>query len=84
MSRGFMPAIASGSSASSCVARRVIEPVCQCSSRRPVVSTIGKASSGSSCGDRSAAGTILARPDLVGKDCEKMISLPGLSGASHG
>ena len=35
-----------GSSPFSVSARRVIAPVCQCSSMRPVVSTIGNSSSG--------------------------------------
>ena len=41
VSRGFKPAIASGSMASRLEARRVMEPVCQCSSSLPVVSTSG-------------------------------------------
>ena len=41
ISRGFKPAIASGSMASRLDARRVMEPVCQCSSSLPVVSTSG-------------------------------------------
>ena len=40
-SAGCSMATASGSSASSTLARRVMAPVCQCSSMRPVVSTIG-------------------------------------------
>ncbi len=40
-SAGARLATASGSSSSSTEARRVIAPVCQCSSCRPVVSTIG-------------------------------------------
>src|SRR5574337_734454 len=40
-SRGFSVAVGAGSIASSTAARRVIAPVCQCSSWRPVISTNG-------------------------------------------
>ncbi|MGY4421084.1 hypothetical protein ACVWY2_003533 [Bradyrhizobium sp. JR6.1] len=84
MSFGVMNATASGSIWSSTWARRVIEPVCQCSSTRPVDSTIGYSSSGNSSGGITLAGTILPRPLSVGKPVVKMISLPGLSGSSTG
>ena len=64
--------------------RRVIDPVCQCSSTRPVESTIGYSSSGSSSGGMTLAGTILPRPLSVGKPVVKMISLPGWFGPSTG
>src|SRR5712691_9105647 len=54
--------------------RRVIEPVCQCSSTRPVESTIGYSLSGTSSGAITCAGTILPRPLAVGKPVVKMIS----------
>ena len=44
---GASETVGAGSSASSTPARRVIAPVCQCSSSRPVVSTKGKSASGS-------------------------------------
>ena len=84
MSLGDMNATASGSIWSSTLERRVIEPVCQCSSTRPVDSTIGYSSSGNSSGGNRRAGTILPRPLSVGKPAVKMISLPGLSEASTG
>ena len=59
-SAGARLATASGSISSSTQARRVIAPVCQCSSWRPVVSTIGYSASGSSAGGMIAAGTSLA------------------------
>ena len=77
MSFGDMNATASGSIWSSTWERRVIEPVCQCSSTRPVDSTIGYSSSGNSSGGSTCAGTILPRPLSVGKPVVKMISLPG-------
>ena len=84
MSFGDMNATASGSIWSSTDARRVIDPVCQCSSTRPVDSTIGYSSSGSSSGGMTCAGTILPRPLSVGKPVVKMISLPGFEGSSTG
>ena len=59
-------------------------PVCQCSSWRPVVSTMGKSESGGSSGGSTTAGTSRARPLAVGKPSAKTMSLPGRSGASHG
>ena len=67
MSFGDMNATASGSIWSSTLERRVIEPVCQCSSTRPVESTIGYSSSGNSSGGMTCAGTILPRP-LCGRE----------------
>src|SRR6476619_3837501 len=58
------------------LARRVIEPVCQCSSCRPVVSTIGYSASGSSAGDTSRAGPNPARPLAVGKPFAHMPVAP--------
>ena len=43
------------------MARRVIAPVCQCSSIRPVVNTMGNSSSGVSSGGTMPAGTSLPR-----------------------
>ncbi len=84
MSFGDMKATASGSIWSSTWERRVIEPVCQCSSTRPVESTIGYSSSGTSSGAITCAGTILPRPLSVGNPVVKMISLPGRCGSSTG
>ena len=61
-----------------------MDPVCQCSRRRPVVKINGKSSSGNSAGGISLAGTIFPLPFAVGKDSLKIYSLPLLSGASHG
>ena len=79
-SAGARLATASGSSSSSTFARRVMAPVCQCSSWRPVVSTIGYSASGSSAGGTIAAGTSRPRPEAVGKPSPKTISSPGWSG----
>jgi hypothetical protein len=57
--------------------------VCQCSSTRPVDSTIGYSSSATHRRN-DVAGTILPRPLSVGKPVVKMISLPGLCGSSTG
>ena len=49
-SAGFMSSSASGSARLSSGTRRVIDPVCQCSSRRPVQNQNGYSSLGSSAG----------------------------------
>src|SRR5262249_12743002 len=87
MSPGLMPglgmvprerlATAPGSSASSVEARRVMAPVCQCSSWRPVDSTNGNSASGRSSGGRIFAGTSLPRPSWVGKRSPNTTSCPG-------
>src|SRR5712675_1119167 len=65
-SRAMVPreseATAEGSSASSTAARRVIAPVCQCSSWRPVVRMNGYSASGISSGAVYRVATSLARP----------------------
>ena len=61
-SSGCTEATGSGSMLSSTEARRVIEPVCQCSSWRPVISTSGYCASGRSAAEMRSAGTNLARP----------------------
>ena len=50
MSAGFMSSSASGSAVCRAGTRLVIEPVCQCSSKRPVQNTNGYSSSGTSAG----------------------------------
>ena len=70
--------------ASSTPARRVIAPVCQCSSTRPVVRIIGKSASGTSSGGAIEAGTNLPRPLAVGKPSPKITSSPGTSNDAVG
>ena len=77
-------AIAVGSSASSTVARRVIEPVCQCSSWRPVERMNGYSASGTSSGGWSLVATSLAKPPGRGKPLSNTTSRPGMSGPSVG
>jgi hypothetical protein len=67
MSFGDMNATAYGLIWSSTLAQRVLEPVCQCLSTRPVDSTIGYSASGTSSGAITLAGTILPSPLAVGK-----------------
>ena len=59
-----------GSMVSKTVDRRVIEPVCQCSSNLPVDKMNGKSSSGSSAGGRNSAGVNLPKPDFVGNELQ--------------
>ena len=66
-SSGWTSATGSGSSASSTVARRVMLPVCQCSSWRPVMSTIGYSASGRSSAGMMSAGTKL-RPAALARE----------------
>ena len=83
MSSGCMSTCGSPSIASSATALRVIVPVCQCSSRRPVVSTIGYSGLGSSAGGANSAGTILPRPR--GKSSVNSTTVPSeLAGSGHG
>ena len=83
-SPGASIATADGSSASSTFERRVIEPVCQCSSWRPVVSTVGYSASTGSSGGKGAASEKRARPLAVGKRSPNTTSSPGASFAGHG
>lgn len=84
ISDGARVATAPGSSASSTRVRRVIEPVCQCSSCRPVVSTIGYSASTGSSGGKGSVGENFARPLGVGKVSLKTTSAPGRSAAALG
>ena len=79
-----MLATGSGSIASSTPARRVIAPVCQCSSCRPVISTSGYSSSGRSAAEMMSAGTNLPRPVAVGKCSVNTTGCPGSPSFSHG
>ena len=81
---GFKEQFASGSTASSTLARRVIEPVCQCSSWRPVVKTIGKLASGTSSGGITLAGAKRALPPPLGNPFPKTIDCPGSSNDKDG
>ena len=54
--------------ASSTPERRVMLPVCQCSSWRPVINTMGYSVSGRSSAGMMSAGTNFALPVGVGKD----------------
>src|SRR6185312_1413415 len=94
MSPGLMPslsmvprdsaAVGDGSMASRTVARRVMAPVCQCSSMRPVVRMNGYSWSGVSFGGWSFAATSLPKPPGRGKPLSNTTSWPGLSIASAG
>ena len=66
-------AFASGSAQSRTLARRVIDPVCQCSNWRPVVRIIGKSASGTSAGAVTWAGVNRARPSARGNPSPKTI-----------
>ena len=74
---GWTSATGSGSSASSMVARRVMLPVCQCSSWRPVISTIGYSASGRSSAGMMSAGTKRPRPVSRGKSSTNTTGSPG-------
>ena len=63
----------------SVVARRVMLPVCQCSSWRPVISTKGKSASGRSLAGMMSAGTSCTRPSGVAKWSMKTMGSPGSS-----
>ena len=78
------PATGPGSSASSVEARRVIAPVCQCSSWRPVVRMNGYCASGISSGAWNFVATSLAMPLGRGKPWSNTTSRPGTSGPSTG
>ena len=71
-----MNTIAVGWIASSANERRVIEPVCQCSSSRPVLSTNGYSSSGSSLAGIHSAGTRCALPSSVANDSPNSTTVP--------
>src|SRR5690625_7178150 len=62
-SSGCILAIGAGSIASRTSERRVIAPVCQCSSILPVRRTYGYSSSGASAVGVSSTGTSFPRPD---------------------
>ncbi len=79
-----MDAVAMGSMASSTLARRVMLPVCQCSSCRPVISTKGYSVSGRSLAGMMSAGTSLTRPLAVGKLSMKTVVVPGSSAVRQG
>ena len=66
-SSGWISTTGVGSRWSSPDARRVIVPVCQWYSCRPVFITKGYCSSGSSTGGAYSTGTNVARPSAVGK-----------------
>ena len=80
-----MKTFASGWIASSANERRVIEPVCQCSSSRPVLSTNGNSSSGSSFAGIHSAGTRCALPSAVANDSPNSTTVPSeCSGSALG
>ena len=56
-SAGFMSSSASGRARASSGTRRVIDPVCQCSSKRPVQNQNGYSSVGSSAGGSQGRNT---------------------------
>ena len=77
--------IAVGWIASSANERRVIEPVCQCSSSRPVLSTNGNSSLGSSLAGIHSAGTRCALPSSVANESPNSTTVPSeCSGSSFG
>src|SRR6188472_622807 len=81
-SSGFRKACGSGWIESSANERRVIEPVCQCSSRRPVLRMNGYSADGSSLAGSHSAGTRCARPSSVPKRSSKSTIFPSLFSGS--
>ncbi len=73
-----------GSRVSRVVERRVMAPVCQCSSSLPVVSMNGYSLSGISAGGRSSETGIFPSPSGVGNWSLKMMSSPGALGLRTG
>ena len=84
ISAPHIEAVASGSMASSTVARRVMLPVCQCSSCLPVIRTKGKLASGLSLAGMMSAGTKLTRPSAVAKCSLNTVGSPGSSSERQG
>ena len=78
-SSGCTSATGSGSMASSTVARRVMLPVCQCSSWRPVISTIGYSASGRSSAGMMSAGTKRRAPALAREVVDEHHRLAGIA-----
>jgi len=62
----------------------VMAPVCQCSSCRPVISTMGYSASGRSAAGIRSAGTNRARPVAVGKCAWNTTGSPGSPSFSQG
>ena len=84
-SSGLMNTSACGAIASSAKERRVIEPVCQCCSSRPVLSTNGYSGLGSSLAGSHSAGTRWASPSSVLNFSPNMTTVPSLcSGSGFG
>ena len=80
-----MNTCASGWIESSANERRVIEPVCQCSSSRPVLRMNGYSSDGSSLAGIHSAGTRCASPSSVPKCSSNSTTVPSLcSGSGFG
>ena len=76
---------ATGEIASRANERRVIEPVCQCSSSRPVLSTSGYSASGSSLAGSHCAGTRWASPSSVLNRSSNITIVPSVcSGSAFG
>ena len=71
-------------SLSSTSVRRVMLPVCQCSSWRPVMSTNGYSASGGSAAGMIFAGTKRALPVGVGKVSVNTTRCPASPSFSHG
>src|SRR5438132_902814 len=83
-SAGLISMTAVGSRWSSPVARRVMVPVCQWYSWRPVFITNGYASSGSSTGGPYSTGTKIALPSAVGNRWSNRKAVPRWSGVGTG
>src|SRR5215469_12330636 len=84
-SSGFTYTSARGLMASSAYDRRVIEPVCQCCSSRPVFSTNGYSRLGSSLAGSHSAGTRWASPSSVLNRSPNITTVPSLfSGSGFG
>ena len=80
----LIDATGNGSIASSASLRRVMLPVCQCSSWRPVIRTNGYSLSGFSAAGMICAATSFARPLCVGKSSMNTTRWPGSPSCSHG
>ena len=79
MSAGCIEATGNGSISSSTSVRRVMLPVCQCSSWRPVISTNGYSASGGSAPGMIFAGTKRALPGRRRESLGEHDALPGVA-----